>query len=605
MPAQRLSPFRGRDPRSKVEGPRPRLWEKTLERLLSLDQLQHMYDELPPAAGPDEFLSLVLAKLKLSYDVTGALNDIPRTGRLIVVANHPFGAIEGLILAQVLGRIRSDVKVLANYLLTGISELRDIFIPVDPFGGPRASGRNIGPLRTARDWLQQDGCLILFPAGTVSHLHWRRREVTDPAWNHGAAWLATSTRSPVLPVYFHGANSLTFQVVGLVQPRLRTALLPRELLRRQNSRVALIAGETISAQRVAAFDNEAQLTKYLRLHTYLLGEKHGAIVGSVRRHNPPRTIKPAIPPVPRDTLAREVAALPRAQHFIQDGACDVYAAKAAQIPALLQEIGRLREITFREVGEGTGHGCDIDLFDEYYEHLFVWHRERSEVVGAYRLARSDSVSHARTGKGLYTYSLFKYSTSFLNSLGPALELGRSFVRREYQRSHSALLLLWKGIFKYVSRNPDYATLFGPVSISSNYGYLSRQLLVEFLAARHMDGRLARDVRGRQPFRSRPFDHELMHGVSALGDVNELSRIITALEPDAKGVPVLLRHYLKLGGRLVAFNVDSRFNHCVDGLIVVDLRTTDPTALRRFMGCEGLDVFLRHHARKREAWRLAS
>ena len=604
MQVQRPSPFR-RGPLFRLNRPLQSLVEVTLDRLLSLDQLQRMYAELPQAAGTDEFVAMVLAKLKLSYDATGALAQIPATGRLTVVANHPFGAIEGLILAQVLGRVRRDVKVMANYLLAGIPELQAMFIPVDPFGGRDALRRNVGPLRAARDWLQKEGCLIVFPAGTVSHLHWRRAQVTDPSWNHGAAWLARSAQSPVLPVYFHGANSLAFHVAGLVQPKLRTAMLPRELLRKQNTRIALTVGEAINAERVAAFDGEAPLTKYLRLQTYLLGEKSRVAVGGVGRRRAPRHVEALVDPVPQQALQHEVAALPRAQQLLREGAFDVYAAQAWQIPEVLQEIGRLRETTFRTVGEGTGYAADIDLFDAHYEHLFVWHRERCEIVGAYRLARTDIVRRMYGERGLYTHSLFKYSISFLDSLGPALELGRSFVRREYQRSHSALLLLWRGICEYVLRNPDYGTLFGPVSISGDYRPLSRQLLVEFLAARHFDGKLARIVRGRRPFRSHSIDHELVQGVDALKDLDELSRLITVLEPDGKGVPVLLRQYLKLGGRLLAFHVDTRFNHCLDGLIVVDFRTSDPAVLRRYMGREGVNAFIHHHTRKRDAWRLAS
>jgi len=604
MQTQHSSPLR-RAPLFRLHRPLQGLVEVALERLLSLDQLQRMYAELPQVAGTDEFLALVLDKLKLSYEVAGALAQIPATGRLIVVANHPFGAIEGLILAQVLGRVRRDVKVMANYLLAGIPELQDMFIPVDPFGGRDALRRNVGPLRAAREWLQKEGCLIMFPAGTVSHLHWRRAQVTDPAWNHGAAWLARTTQSPVLPVYFHGANSLAFQVAGLVQPKLRTAMLPRELLRKQNTRIALTLGEAINAQRVAAFDDEEPLTKYLRLQTYLLGEKSRVVVGSVGRRRAPRQVEALVEPVPQRILQREVEALPQAQRLLQEGSLEVYLAQAGQIPEVLQEIGRLREKTFRAVGEGTGYATDIDLFDAYYEHLFVWHRERSEIVGAYRLARTDVVRRRGGEQSLYTHRLFRYSAAFLDSLGPAMELGRSFVRQEYQRSHSALLLLWKGICEYVLRNPDYGMLFGPVSISSDYRPLSRQLLVEFLAARHFDGKLARIVRGRRPFRSNSPGHELLHGVDVLSDLDELSRLITALEPDGKGVPVLLRQYLKLGGRLLAFHVDTQFNHCLDGLIVVDLRTCDPAALRRYMGREGANAFINYHAHQRGAWRFAS
>lgn len=605
MPLQSASTTRGPDSLLKLQVPPQNLLQLTLERLLSLDQLKRLYAELPPTASTDEFLTLALAKINLNYDAAGALSDIPKLGRLVVVANHPFGAVEGLILAQWLRRIRPDVKVVANYLLGGIPELQEIFIPVDPFGGPGAMRRNVGSLRAAREWLQNEGCVVLFPAGTVSHLHWRRGLVTDPAWNHGAAWLSRSAQSPVLPVYFHGTNSLAFQVAGLIQPKLRTAMLPRELIRKQNTRIRLTVGKIIGAQRITSFDDEAALTKYLRIQTYLLGESPSVAVRKVGRRRFERNVASVVDPVSPQILQHEIAVLPRTQQLLQHGPFEVYTAEARQIPQMLQEIGRLRELTFRAVGEGTGYAADIDLFDRYYEHLFVWQRERREVVGAYRLARADVVCRAKSERGLYTHSLFKYPASFVDCMGPALELGRSFVRQEYQRSHPALLLLWQGICAYVLRNPRYATLFGAVSISGEFRTLSQQMLVEFLSARHMDRRLAGLVRARRPFRRSTVEHELVHGVSALRDIDELSQMVAELEPDGKGVPVLLRHYLKLGGRLLGFHVDPHFNRSLDGLIVVDFRVTDPAVLRRYMGREGTDAFFEYHASRRDDWRLAS
>lgn len=606
MQAQRSSPFRISGQTRLGARSLRSLFEAALERLFSLDELGRIYAELPPSAGVDEFLGLTLAKLGLSYESHGALNQIPATGRLLVVANHPFGAVEGLILAQLLRGVRPDVKVMANFLLARIPELRELFVQVDPFGGASAQRRNIGPLRAAREWLEQEGCLVIFPAGEVSHLHLIRGCVTDPAWSKGAAWLARTAAAPVAPVYFQGANSLAFQVAGLVQPRLRTALLPRELLRRQNTRIALTIGETITDKRIAAFTDDKALTDHLRLRTYLLGEKSKVMVGAAARgRDRSRKVEPLAIPVAADVLCSEIHALGESALLLKEGPFDVYLAPAQRIPNVMQEIGRLREVTFRAVGEGTGRAADVDLFDSYYEHIFVWQRERGEVVGAYRLARTDVVRRLRGERSLYTNTLFKYPESLLDSLGPALELGRSFVRQEYQRSYGALLLLWKGISQYVLRHPQYCTLFGPVSVSGDYRPLSRHLLVEFLALRHFDPRLARFVRARRPFRASVGGHELPKCIAGVADVDELSDVIAALEPDGKGVPVLLRQYLKLGGRLLAFHVDARFNHCLDGLIVVDLRAAEPTVLRRYMGNAGVAAFLDHHSRSRNEQRLAS
>ncbi|MEZ5355335.1 MAG: GNAT family N-acyltransferase [Bryobacteraceae bacterium] len=267
---------------------------------------------------------------------------------------------------------------------------------------------------------------------------------------------------------------------------------------------------------------------------------------------------------------------------------EAYLARAADIPAVLGEIGRLREVSFRAVGEGTGNSRDLDIFDEHYLHLFLWNPATREIAGAYRLTSTrDAV--ARYGvAGLYTATLFEFDENFLARLGPALELGRSFVRAEYQRSFAPLLLLWKAIGVHVARHPEEKTLFGPVSISARYRLESRSLMVRWLEEWASWPDLGRLVRERNPFR-RGSGAE-----AAAGDVEQLSRVVSGMEPDGAGVPVLLRQYLKLGGRLLGFNVDPAFSGVVDGLIVVDLTRTEPRWLSRYLGIEEAARFLQHH-----------
>jgi putative hemolysin len=292
-------------------------------------------------------------------------------------------------------------------------------------------------------------------------------------------------------------------------------------------------------------------------------------------------------------LKAEVEALPSDQLLAANGPFTVHSARAGQIPWCLQEIGRLRELTFRGAGEGTGRASDIDLFDTYYLHLFVWDAKAEAIVGAYRMGLADEIL-ARYGKrGLYTQSLFKYGGRVLRTLNPAIELGRSFVRAEYQRNFTPLLLLWRGIGRFVARSPRYAVLFGPVSISNSYDPLSRRLIVDYLNANSIEAGLARHVKPRRPFRAGPAKRDEAE-VSA-GDIDELSREIERIEPDHKGVPILLKHYLKLGGRVLGFNTDDQFGDALDGLIMVDLRASDPRMLARYMGEEGAAAFLAHHA----------
>lgn len=297
---------------------------------------------------------------------------------------------------------------------------------------------------------------------------------------------------------------------------------------------------------------------------------------------------------PRATLEAEIGALPPDQRLVERGRFHVYCARAGQIPRTLQEIGRLRELTFRAVGEGTGRGTDVDLFDAFYLHLFVWDAHAGSLVGAYRLGLVDEILARHGKRGLYTHSLFKYRTRMLESLSPAIELGRSFVRVEYQRSFAPLLLLWAGIGRFIERSPRYAVLFGPVSISARYAPASRRLIVEYLSAHRADTGLAREVRPRRPFRA-GVSAPAPNASAAPGSVEELSRRIAEIEPDGKGVPVLLRHYLELGGRLLGFNLDPDFSDTLDGLIMVDLREVEEAVMVRYMGKRGVASFRAYHA----------
>ena len=263
----------------------------------------------------------------------------------------------------------------------------------------------------------------------------------------------------------------------------------------------------------------------------------------------------------------------------------VYLAAASEIPAVLAEIGRLREITFRAAGEGTGKSTDLDRFDAHYLHLFVWSEKNQEVAGAYRLATTDSAKR----HGLYTATLFHYGDEFLDCIGPALELGRSFVQPRYQRSFSPLLLLWKGIGKFVAQNPRYKALFGPVSISNRYQSISRQLMVSFLERTALLKDWARLVSVPSPFTA-PRSSQLPQ---AGFDIEDLSDVVSDIEPARSGVPILLRQYLKLGGKLLGFKVDANFSNALDGLILVDLTKTDPKLLERYLGKSESAAFLAH------------
>jgi putative hemolysin len=311
-----------------------------------------------------------------------------------------------------------------------------------------------------------------------------------------------------------------------------------------------------------------------------------------------RKPRPLAQPQETNACRREIEQLPAEQCLAKNGAQSVWQATAQQIPLVIEEIGRLRELSFRAANEGTGKPQDLDRFDAYYQHLFIWNAKAAEIVGAYRVGATDRILERHGRRGLYSSTLFDSRMEFFRRLGPALELGRSFVRPEYQRSYSPLLLLWKGIGGFIARHPRYRMLFGPVSISRDYSDLSRRLIATTLLAHSQAKDLALMVKPRHPANLRPVR---VHGCGSaqnqacILDFKEMCSVIADIEFKQRDVPVLLRHYLNLGGQILAFNIDRNFGRVMDGLIVVDLTQTDPKTLQRFMGTVAATAFLAYHA----------
>ena len=564
--------------------------EGALERLLVLDRFQTFFEGLRQAADTRPLLERTLAALNVRPLISARdLALVPKHGPVIAVANHPFGLMEGAILATLLGSVRPDVKILANHMLRNLPGAAEHCIFVDPFGGSGAVRSNRKGLKESIAWIERGGMLAVFPAGEVAHLDLKQGAVTDPEWNHNVARLVRITGASVLPVYFPGANGAWFQVLGFLHPKVRTALLAHEFLNKTNRSIEVRVGNPIAPGKMRTYQDDVALTRYLRHRTYLLDDRKGPRASAAKTSS-----EPVAAPVMSELVAADVAKLGPERTLVDSGEFAVLLARVAEIPNGLREIGRLREITFRDIGEGTGKSFDLDSFDDHYWHLFVWNKQRREIVGAYRLGPSDEILPRAGVKGFYTASLFHWNQSFLNQTGPALELGRSFVRSEYQRSFAPLLLLWKGIGQFLVRNPRYRVVFGPVSISNKYTAASRQLMVLYLNAFRRSPELAPLVRARHPFRQRAsglINRSTRELVGAAdGDIEELSALVADVETDRKGVPVLLRQYLKLGGELVAFNVDRKFSNALDGLIVVDLAKTEPRLLERYLGKDGAAAF---------------
>jgi putative hemolysin len=576
-----------------------------------MQQARELYQRVR-AAPPGFRLEALLAEMKINFEVQlSDLDRIPVKGPLVAVANHPFGVLDGAALAVLLSRARPDVKILTNSMLESIPELHEHCIFVDPFRSSSSSSssssyksvdKNVKPLKQAMEWLRQGGALAVFPAGEVSHWNVREAQVTDPSWSDVAARLVRKTGASALPVYFCGHNSARFQLLGLINPRLRTLFLLQEFLQQREKNVRIRIGKAIPSQLIANLEDDEEATEYLRLRTYLLshrGKKPFSIPTRMRAALPRKHQERIAEEVPSRFVVNDIAALPAERLLIENAEFAVYAARASELPHAIDELGRLREITFRAAGEGTGRSADLDQFDAYYWHLLLWNKEKQELAGAYRAGETDAIIRAHGIKGLYTNTVFRYDEQLFLKIGSALELGRSFVRPEYQRQYAPLLLLWKGIARFVAAHPETPVLFGAVSISNEYSSLSREMIVRYFEQRRVkdeDGREFADlIQARTPFRAprlRRWDCGAL--CSLLRDLEELAEPISDLEEDGKGLPILLKQYAKVGGRLVGFNLDRKFSDVVDGLVIVDLRQTDPSVLERYMGKEGYAGFCRFH-----------
>ncbi len=563
-------------------------------------------------------LENLLREIQVELEIDPAdIGRVPATGPVVIVSNRPFGILDGAILGAALLRIRPDVKILANSLLASIPEFQPhcIFVETAARKGLSRKGsakRKEAPLKgikRAVSHLRNGGLLIVFPAGEVSQWQFRYAGISDREWGETAVRLTRNSQATVVPALCMGRNSVPFHLLGMIHPALGTPRLSHELLNKAGKHVQVRLGAPIAPEKFNSIADNALATRYLRWRTYLLGSRSAesetqplplAKLPVLLKKKP----EPVAPPVAAAVIAREIESLGSGCKLDENKEFCIFAAQAEQIPESLTEIGRLREITFREVGEGTGKELDLDRFDPYYTHLVLWSKVKKEIAGAYRVMSTQDVLSRKGIQGLYTSTLFHYSPKFFEKIGPAIELGRSFIRSEYQKQYAPLLMLWKGIARYAVLHSRTPILFGAVSISGSYHRISRELIVRFFEGRDAGGAngdvsLSELVRPRRPFRPRLLRGWELSGLNRLFGLDDLSASISEIEADGKGVPVLLKQYLKVGGTVLTFNVDKNFSNVLDGLILVDLRKADPTRLQTYIDKDKLSAFLQDFASRRQ------
>jgi putative hemolysin len=545
-----------------------------LMEIMKINQVNDLFAQAQPRQGP-EFVDAILKGVGVEIDFDEQdLKNIPTEGSFIAIANHPYGGIEGMVLLKMLCMVRPEAKLMANFLLKKIPNLSDYFIAVNPFENIDHSS-SISGIKHTLELLANGTPIGIFPAGEVSTYKIETQRVTDRKWHPVVGKIISKAKVPVVPIYFHGNNGLLFNLLSLIHPALRTARLPSELFNKQGHTIKLRIGKPIDVKDIPYNNNPAKLLNYLRAKTYALGtglEEEKKLFSPRNLFKIKKEPKPIALETNRNVIEKEVETLRENYLTWTEKNYEVFVAPTSSIPNIIREIGRLREITFREIGEGTNKSVDLDEFDIYYHHLFIWDTENKLIVGAYRIGLGDEIFYSLGKKGFYTAEVFKIKGQFTPVLKSSLELGRSWIRSEYQQKPLPLFLLWKGILKYLIDNPRYRYLIGPVSISNSFSKFSKSLMVDYITRHHFDHEMAQYVKPRKKFKvdfSKIDTDLLISGTD--NSLKGLDNIISEVETRHMKIPVLLRQYIALNAKIICFNIDPKFADCLDGFLVLDLQ----------------------------------
>lgn len=545
--------------------------------LLRLNQINKIYDKSLVSGDESQFLEALLYHFNIKYHLNlDELKRIPKKGPVILVSNHPLGGVDGIILMHFLQQFRPDVKLMANFLLERATPLKKWIIPVNPFDEKQSSKSSLGGFRTVLKHLENEGLFAVFPAGEVAS-KLKKQVPIDPDWNQATMRLVQRADVPVVPIYFHARNSPLFYRLANIHGLLRTARLPAELLTQRNRTIDVRVGKAISVNDQKNHEPITDYTAFLRRKLYMLSNsferKHllKRVPRPLRRRS--QKVEPIAPPVPLSSLENEIAWLK--QHnksLLVSKDYELFLTPALEIPNILTEIGRQREIAFRAVGEGTNKSLDLDHFDQDYLHLFLWDHKAKSLVGAYRLGLGKALMNKRGISGFYLAELFKFDTEIYFMLNNTIELGRAFVAQQYQQRPMPLFLLWKGIIHATLRYPEYTYLMGSVSISNQFSKFTKSLMIEFMRSHYYDPFLAQYITPKKEFKVKlnDADKEFVFDETS-ADLNKFDRLIEEVEPGALRLPVLIKKYIKQNARVVSFNVDPLFNNAIDGLMYIKVK----------------------------------
>lgn len=540
-------------------------------KITTINRFYNKNKELP---GP-EFLDSILDHYEIDFEIPEEdLKRLPKAGPYITISNHPLGGIDGVLLLKLLLKERPDFKIIANFLLHRIEPLRPYIMPVNPFKEHKDAKSSIMGFKSALAHLKEGHPLGIFPAGEVSTYR-DGKLVVDRPWEEAAIKLIRKAEVPVVPIYFHARNSRLFYRLSKMNDVFRTAKLPSELTSQSRRPIKVRIGQPISVATQNEEETLESYTELLRKKTYLLAnvfEKERLIDKVPTSLKIPKPPKKIAMPVSAKVLEGEIERLREKDcRVLQSKNYEVYLAQQRDMPFCLNEIGRQREITFREVGEGTNNAIDLDKFDSYYHHLFLWDNEEKTIVGAYRMGLGSEIFKKYGIDGFYLQDLFRFEPELYGMMEKSIEMGRAYIVKEYQQKPMPLFLLWKGIVHTTLRHPEHKYLIGGVSISNQFSNFSKSLMIEFMKSNYWDPYVAQYIRPKKEFKVqlKDADKEFVFDETQ-ADLNKFDKLISEVEPGSLRLPVLIKKYIKQNAKVVAFNVDPLFNNSVDGLMYIKI-----------------------------------
>ncbi|SHF99527.1 Putative hemolysin [Salegentibacter echinorum] len=555
-------------------------------RTTKLSRINKEYEKRENLQGL-EFIDSILEGFEIDFEISKKdLKRIPKSGAFITISNHPLGAIDGIILMKLLLEQREDYKIIANFLLHRLKPLQPYVMPVNPFEEHKDAKSSLGGIKQAIAHLKEGKPLGMFPAGEVS-TYKDEKVIVDKPWEPSAMKLIKKAKVPVLPIYFHAKNSTFFYRLASMNDIFRTAKLPSEMLTQKRRKIKVRIGNPISVEDQTEHDNLEAFTAFLRRKTYMLAnvfEKKNLFEKLPKNLKLPKTPSKIATETAENLMETEIENCRKLdKRLLASRNYEVFLAKKEIIPNILTEMGRLREITFRAIGEGTNNATDLDKFDDYYYHLFLWDNEAKKIAGAYRMGMGSEIFEAHGINGFYLQDLFRFEPELYGMMNNSIEMGRAFVTKEYQQKPMPLFLLWKGIVHCTLRFPEHKYLIGGVSISNKFSNFSKSLMIEFMKSHYYDPYVAQYIKPKKEFKVKlkDADKDFVFDASE-ADLNKFDKIIDEIEPEGLRMPILIKKYIKQNAKVIAFNVDPLFNNSVDGLMYIRIADLPESTVKPVM-----------------------